>query len=38
MATEGHRRNGKNIHQQPSKDEMDKELTEIRVTMEECAL
>jgi hypothetical protein len=38
MATEGHRRNGKKIHQQPSKAEMDKELTEIRVRMEELAL
>jgi deoxycytidylate deaminase len=38
MATEGHRRDGKKIHQQPSKDEMDKELAEIRARMEELAL
>jgi hypothetical protein len=38
MATEGHRRDGKKIHQQPSKAEMDKELAEIRERMEELAL
>jgi hypothetical protein len=35
MDTEGHRHDGKKIHQQPSKDEMDKDLAEIRERMEE---
>jgi hypothetical protein len=34
MATEGHACDGKEIHQQQSKDAMDKELIEIRVRME----
>jgi hypothetical protein len=38
MATEGHRHDGKKIHQKPSKAEMDKELIEIRARMEELAL
>jgi hypothetical protein len=38
MATEGHGRGGKKNHQQQRKDEMDKELTEIRARMEELAL
>jgi hypothetical protein len=38
MATEGHARDGKKIHQQQSKDAMDKELTEIRARMEILAL
>jgi hypothetical protein len=38
MATKGHRRDGKKIHQQPSKDEMDKEITEIRSRKEDFAL
>jgi hypothetical protein len=38
MVIEGHRRDGKKIHQQPNKDEIDKELVEIRARMEELAL
>ena len=38
MANEGHRHDGKKIHQKPSKAEMDKELTDIRERMEELAL
>ena len=38
MATEGHRHDGKKIHQQSSKAEMDKELIEIRMRMDELAL
>jgi hypothetical protein len=37
MATEGHGCGGKKNHQQQRKDEMDKELTEIRARMEELA-
>jgi hypothetical protein len=37
MATEGHGCDGKNNHQQKRKDEMDKELIEIRERMEELA-
>jgi hypothetical protein len=38
MATEGHEHGGRGDHQQMSKVEMDKELTEIRARMEELAL
>jgi hypothetical protein len=38
MATEGHGCGGKKNHQQQRKDEMDKELTEVRARMEELAL
>ena len=38
MATEGHGCGGKKNHQQQRKDEMDKELAEIRARMEELAL
>jgi hypothetical protein len=38
MATEGHARNGKNIHQQQSNDVMDKEIAEIIERMDELAL
>jgi hypothetical protein len=38
MATEGHRRDGKKIHLQPRKTEVDKELDMIREWMEELAL
>jgi len=38
MATKGHTHDGKKIHQQSIKDEMDKELIEIREKMEELAL
>jgi hypothetical protein len=35
MATEGHRCDGKKIHQQPSKDDIDKDLAKIKARMEE---
>jgi hypothetical protein len=38
MATEGHEHGGRGDHQQMSKAEIDKELTEIRARMEELAL
>jgi hypothetical protein len=38
MATKGHRNDGKKIHQQQRKEVMDKELTEIKVRMDELAL
>ena len=38
MATEGHGRGGKKNHQQQRKDEMDKELIEVRERMKELAL
>jgi hypothetical protein len=38
MVTEGHEHGVRGENQQMSKDEMDKELSEIRVKMEELAL
>jgi hypothetical protein len=38
MATKGHRHDGKKIHQQQSKEVMDKELFDIRARMEELKL
>jgi len=38
MATEGPERGGRRDHQHMSKEEMERELTEIRVRMEQLAL